>query len=91
MGADAVVVAEGNIAAGEMPSRPWSHRGRRAGRAREGFPGTWEILMPPRERYRRSETNEERRDGQEEVGASRSTGEAGEADRATPWREGDAG
>jgi hypothetical protein len=38
-----------------------------------------------------SEGNEARREGRQGVGAPRSTAEAGEPTRGTPWREGGAG
>ena len=50
-----------------------------------GSEKTGAAAVPP------SEGNEARRDGRQGVAAPRSTGEAGEATRGTPWREGGVG
>lgn len=55
----------------------------RCGSAAEGA-NTEPTAVPP------SEGNEARRNGRQEVGAPRSTDEAGEPTRGTPWREGGA-
>src|SRR5512135_3906257 len=67
----------------ELPGDQLQARGRRTRRPRERNTGATGI--PP------SEGNEARRDGRRGVGASRSTFEAGEPTRGTPWREGGAG
>lgn len=69
----------------------WVRRGRRARHAREGSPGTWEILSSPPMAVAPSEGNEATRDGRQEVRAARSSDEAGEPTRGTQWSEGAAG